>query len=147
MGVDHGDHGDMTETELAVLTANDGFYDAFADRDEERMDALWARERQVTCIHPGWSVLVGRAAIMASWRAIFRGGGVRIEASAARAFVGGDTAYVVCHEAAAGEPPTLIATNVFVREAGVWRMAHHHAGGLAAGAAAAEAEAPSGPSN
>jgi hypothetical protein len=103
----------LTETELVVLAANDGFYDAFGRRDDERMDALWARERQVTCIHPGWSVLVGRAAVMASWRAVFRGDGVRIEPSGARAFVAGETAYVVCYEAAAGEAPALIATNVF----------------------------------
>ena len=42
----------------------------------------------------------------------------------------GETASVVCIE----RLPTgvLIATNVFVREAGVWRMVHHHAGPVAA---------------
>jgi hypothetical protein len=82
---------------------------------------------------------------MASWRAIFRGDGVRIEPSGARAFVAGEAAYVVCFEAAAGEPPALIATNVFVLEDGAWRMAHHHAGQLAPGAA--ETEEPSAPTN
>ena len=136
----------MTETELAVLAANDAFYEAFRDRDDDGMDALWARERQVTCIHPGWSLLVGRGAVLASWRAIFRGGGVEIEASRARAFVAGDTAYVICHEGAVGAPVALIATNVFALEGGAWRMVHHHAGQLAAGAADDEPE-PTGPTN
>src|SRR5262245_35991309 len=135
----------MTETELAVLGANDAFYEAFRDRDNERMDALWAHERQVTCIHPGWSVLVGRATVLSSWRAIFRGGGIQIEAARAQAFVAGDTAYVICLEGAAGAPPALIATNVFGLEGGAWRMVHHHAGQLAAGAA--EDDEVSEPSN
>jgi ketosteroid isomerase-like protein len=38
----------------------------------------------------------------------------------------GDTALVLCEEELDGG--TLAATNLFVREDGGWRIAHHHAG-------------------
>jgi len=38
----------------AALFANEAFYRAFADRDIDAMDALWARGEPVLCIHPGW---------------------------------------------------------------------------------------------
>ena len=121
----------MTADEVRVLSANEGFYEAFSDRDLERMDGLWARERPVTCIHPGWSMLVGRERVMASWRAILESNDVQLECSGARAFVAGESAYVVCYEAARGQQPFLIATNVFASEDCGWRMVHHHAGQLA----------------
>jgi ketosteroid isomerase-like protein len=133
----------MTNDELAALEANDGFYAAFAARDIARMDALWARERPVTCIHPGWSVLIGRVAVMDSWRAILRDDTVRIECSSARAYVAGEMAYVVCFEGARAEAPNLVATNVFGREQGTWKLVHHHAGHLADVPTAP----PSGPTN
>ena len=37
----------------AVLFANDAFYLAFANRDYDAMDVIWARDAPVTCIHPG----------------------------------------------------------------------------------------------
>jgi len=121
----------MTDDELSVLTANETFYQAFATQDYAGMDALWAHGKPATCIHPGWSALVGRGAVMASWRAILRAEGMGIESSAARATIAGDAAYVLCFEGPRGEPPTLIATNIFVREDGRWRLLHHHAGPLA----------------
>jgi ketosteroid isomerase-like protein len=121
----------MSEDEVLVLTANDSFYQAFAGRDFARMDELWASARPVTCIHPGWSVLTGRGKVMASWRAILESDDLQIEPSAAQAYVAGDVAYVVCYEGARGAPPTLAATNVFVREDGSWKLVHHHAGQMA----------------
>ena len=41
----------------------------------------------------------------------------------------GDVAYVVCNELLPGAE--LCATNVFVREAGLWKLIHHHAGPVA----------------
>ena len=63
----------MTADERAVLAANAAFYRAFAERDVAAMDALWARSTPVACIHPGWQVLNGREAVMASWRGILAG--------------------------------------------------------------------------
>jgi hypothetical protein len=41
-------------------------------------------------------------------------------------FLYGDAALVLCEEEL--EAGTLAASNLFVREAGEWRIAHHHAG-------------------
>jgi hypothetical protein len=53
-----------------VLFANEAFYRAFADRDIDALDALWARGEPVLCIHPGWPPILGRASVMASWTRI-----------------------------------------------------------------------------
>ena len=39
----------------------------------------------------------------------------------------GNTAFVVCNEAVDGEPPQLVATNVFIQAGGSWLLIHHHA--------------------
>jgi ketosteroid isomerase-like protein len=123
----------MSADEDAVLAANEGFYRAFNARDGEAMDRLWARDAAVGCLHPGWAPLRERAAVIASWRAIFRGQDPpRVQVLGARATVVGSAAWVVCYERIApGAGGTMVATNVFVREAGGWRIAHHQAGTLA----------------
>jgi len=122
----------MTEDELAVLQANDAFYAAFLAGDMVGMEAIWARRLPVTCCHPGWAVLAGREPVLASWHAILASPRApRIRCFRPRACRFGDVAYVVCLEGTEAGPPVLVATNVFVREDGAWRMVHHHAGQLA----------------
>lgn len=114
-------------TEVAVLFANDAFYAAFTRHDFDAMEAVWSQRESITCIHPGWSALAGREAVMESWRAILtnpRAPDVRV--SRAAATVLGDVAYVVCYEHLSDA--VLVATNVFVREKDWWRMVHHQAG-------------------
>ena len=119
----------MTSDETAVLAANAAFYRAFAARDVEAMNALWARRAPVACIHPGWQVLNGREAVMASWRGILAGAPPAIDCRDAIARLAGTTAFVICTELLeAGE---LVATNVFVQEDGTWMLVHHHAGPVA----------------
>ncbi len=117
--------------EALLLAANQAFYEAFARRDLRALETLWATESPVVCVHPGWDVLVGRDAVMASWRELLASDGMRIECSEPRAYVAGELAYVVCLEGVSGEAPMLVATNVFAREGGEWRLVHHHAGQLA----------------
>ena len=94
------------------------------------MDALWAKGREVACIHPGWDALRGRVRVMASWHAILGGkGGPKITCSGATAHILGESAFVVCHEIIEGT--RLIATNTFVREEGAWRIVHHQAAPIA----------------
>jgi ketosteroid isomerase-like protein len=120
----------MDLEESRVLAANAAFYAAFAAGDVAAMDDLWARRAVVACIHPGGDVLLGRAAVMASWRAILASGDNRIVAAEPRAQVLGEAAFVVCLEGARGAAPSLAATNVFAREAGEWKLVHHQAGPL-----------------
>ena len=129
----------------AVLFANEAFYQAFAARDLAAMDSLWATAQPVACIHPGWGALDGRAAVMASWRDILTNPNAPvITCQQAKAYVHGDTAFVVCFEEIGGN--FLIATNIFVRRGQVWKMIHHQAGATAAKPAEAEeAEPPARP--
>jgi len=118
----------MTDSD-AVLAANLEFYRAFATRDLQAMDALWARQAPVACIHPGWPALADRDAIIESWRGILSSPeSPRIVCYDERVFLYGDTALVVCEEELDGG--TLVASNLFVREAEGWRIAHHQAGQL-----------------
>jgi ketosteroid isomerase-like protein len=113
-----------------VLAANTRFYAAFAARDAEAMDTAWAREAAVTCVHPGWPPIRGRAEVMASWRSIFEHDeGPAPSCEAPTTSVHGTSATVLCRERLGNV--VLVATNVFVHEDGTWRMLHHHASALA----------------
>lgn len=116
--------------EAEVIAANASFYEAFAQRDADAMDALWSSSDAVVCIHPGWAPLRGKELVMESFRSIFANPrGPVVRASRASAHLLGESAFVVCFETVGGA--RLCATNVFVREEGAWRMVHHHAGPVA----------------
>ena len=121
----------------AVLFANDAFYTAFATGDLGAMDAVWAKRAPVCCIHPGWTALNDRDAIMESWRGILsapveRGGPKpgrrkpgRRQTAAIRCvrpevFLLDGAAWVTCYEILPNG--ILIATNIFVPEDGAWRI-------------------------
>jgi ketosteroid isomerase-like protein len=116
----------MTDKD-AVLAANLEFYRAFATSDIAAMDALWARRSPVACLHPGWSALTDRGAVMSSWDGILSNpNSPRIVCYDEQVLLFGDTALVLCEEELDGG--TLAASNLFVREDNEWRLAHHHAG-------------------
>jgi hypothetical protein len=110
----------------AVIFVNEAFYMCFAAGDADGMDDLWAKAVSVTCIHPGGGSLVGRTAVVDSWRNIITAGAPQIRCREPEVSLYGDTASVICFEELKGE--FLIATNVFVREEEAWKMVHHQAG-------------------
>ncbi len=111
----------------AVLFANDAFYLAFANRDYDAMDAIWARKAPVTCIHPGWDALAERDEVMESWESILGNPtAINITCRNATVRVFGDFACVICHEVL--DQGYLVATNLFVHEDGQWKIIHHQAG-------------------
>lgn len=113
-----------------VLAANLAFYAVFDAGDASAMDALWATEHGVACIHPGWAALDTRAEIIESWRQILDSPQApSIHCANPTATVAGDMGFVVCSELLPGGE--LIATNIFVREAGSWKICHHHASPIA----------------
>ena len=117
----------MTAEREAILFANDALYGAFAHGDLAAMEALWANEAPVAVIHPGWQALIGRKRVMESWQAILEGPNPPdITCHGASAHICGEVAYVLCYERVGGG--FLIATNLFMREDGAWRMIHHQAG-------------------
>jgi limonene-1,2-epoxide hydrolase len=122
----------MAETERsALLRTNAAFYRAFAERDIEAMDELWAHTLPVACVHPGWPALHGREDVMASWRAILLGGeSPEIRCEQAVAMLVGEVGLVTCVERIGDD--ALVATNVFAREQGLWQIVHHQAGAVSA---------------
>jgi ketosteroid isomerase-like protein len=116
-------------TDAQVREANEAFYRAFNQKDIAAMDEVWS-QTDVTCIHPGWNVLQGRDAVMASWRDILANPAQpKIVSGGATVTTLGEVAIVACRELVAGNP--LVATNIYRLEGGVWRLIHHHSGPVA----------------
>ncbi len=110
-----------------ILFTNEAFYHIFRNRDLGAMDELWARRTPVVCVHPGWKALTTREAVMESWRGVLSNPDAPpIACRAPRACVKGALGFVVCYEIVG--QGVLVATNVFAREDGTWRMVHHQAG-------------------
>ncbi len=122
----------MASDEEEILEAHVAFYDAFADRDVDAMEEIWARGAAVSCIHPGWTLLVGRDAVLESWRSILEGSAApEVVSSREVVHLLGDVALVLCLETLT--EGQLMATNVFTKEMGHWKMVHHHAGPISSG--------------
>ena len=116
-----------------VLEANARFYRAFEALDIAEMDRVWAHGDHVKCVHPGWPLLTGWEAVRESWESIFTNN--------VSAVVGGDLAWVTCTENILSEVggrvsvTAILATNLFERDGGAWRLVHHHASHVLAGGA------------
>ena len=111
----------------AVLFANDAFYLAFANRDLDAMEDIWAKETSITCIHPGWEPLLGRDEVMESLEAILNNSpATNISCKNPTVRVFGGFACVICYEVL--DQGVLVATNIFVHEGGQWKIIHHQAG-------------------
>ena len=107
-----------------ALFAADAFYLAFANKDADAMDALWARRAPVCCVHPGWPRLTDRDEIMASWRSIFDNPQqTGPTAYAMRPLAWGDAVAVSCYEQLEGG--VILATKVFVLEDGDCKLVLH----------------------
>jgi hypothetical protein len=116
--------------EIAILAANAAYYQAFAEADFPAMKRIWA-EDNVSCIHPGWPVLIGREPILESYRQIMRNPNQdRIEPRNETVMAEAEDARVFCVEFVGGA--ALAATNLFRRVNGEWRMTHHQASPIAA---------------
>ena len=123
----------QSSDETAVLAANAAFYAAFESLSIEDMDAVWAYEEPVLCVHPGWPLLSTREQVIESWRRIFENASLmRFDITGAQVVVEGDAAWVSCTENLTQVldgrvvEAKIQATNLFRRRLGEWRVAHHH---------------------
>ena len=115
---------DLTE----VGFANEAFYLVFEAKDYAAMAHLWSAAEGSLCLHPGWPVLRGRDAILASWRKILANpeqGQVSFYGAQVSAVDAG-VVMVSCYEQAAGS--VMVATNLFREEDGQPRLFSHQAG-------------------
>lgn len=122
-----GDAADVEE-------ANARFYRAFEALDIEQMDRVWVHGERARCVHPGWPLLRGWDAVRASWEQIFQHTEeMRFTLGDVTVNVGGHLAWVTCTENILSEVSgrvgvtAILATNLFERDAGGWRLVHHHA--------------------
>lgn len=111
--------------EAQLLEANDLFYQFLRAGDLAAMSDLWARNRLISCTHPGRSMLIGREAVMESWRLILTQNPPSVWPAAPRPVMTGTTAFVLTIERIDGSE--LMASNGFVVEDGHWRMINHQA--------------------
>ncbi len=124
---------DLTRQE--ILAANTRFYMALAQADLAAMSELWHHSPSTECIHPGWDRLRGWLAIRESWTRIFQHqGSLPVHFSEPLVYWRGELAWVICYENVAQQQEEgavqisqMIATNVFERVEGHWRMVIHHA--------------------
>ena len=117
----------------AVEALNQEFYTAFEHGDLDRMDEIWDADDDVVCVHPGWPMLRGRGSVLRSWALIMANTSyIQFFLTDVATVVDGDVAIVTCTEniltsvAADDGDSRVVATNVFRRRDGAWRMRVHH---------------------
>lgn len=141
----------MSEAErTAVEAANAGLYRAIETGDLDLMEAVWD-SGDVVCVHPGADVLRGRGAVLRGWAAVMVASEyMQFFLTDVHVDVAGETAVVTCTEnvlTGHEEDQTsfragrAVATNVFRRRAGGWRLVLHHASPVLVGGFDAPEEA------
>lgn len=113
--------------------ASRAFYESFEQGDIAAMMAVWSDDDEIFCIHPGGPRNVGQAAVRGAWEEIF-GGPARLKFQLEQQlfFVGASIAVQSVFEyLQVDDEPKLrgpaIATNIYTRTAGGWRVLAHHA--------------------
>lgn len=113
--------------------AEQAFYEALENRDLDTMMEVWAEDEEIVCVHPGGARLTGFEQVRAGWSEIFKSGQrLKVRLDNQVYLQGVMTAVHSVHEIieVQGErqaPVPVVATNVYVRSAGGWRMIAHHA--------------------
>lgn len=117
----------MTNHKDEIIAVNAAFYKAFSKSDMDKMIAIWSDKANISVIHPGHHLLQGYEDVMASWNDILSTGTtIKISCCNVEIFQQDSVGYVVCNELLAGH--TLIATNIYLLDAGAWKLIHHQAG-------------------
>lgn len=114
--------------------AEAAFYKAFATVDLELMGAVWADGDQALCIHPGGGLLRGKVAVMQSWLEIFSNAAKpAVEYRCIDGYVSDNLVVRLAEERIRPRDKEdtaanrVLATNVFLRLDGSWRLGEHHA--------------------
>ncbi len=124
----------------AVLGVNSAFYVAMSKKTLERMREIWHRgDSGVFCMRPGLNApLSGYNEVQMGWKRLWGGtrNGYYVEPENVRISVLGMSAWVTCREVeqrmdqASGS--FRMATNVFRKIEGRWKLVHHHCSQLGA---------------
>jgi ketosteroid isomerase-like protein len=117
----------------SLLYQNARFYEAFERSSIGMMEEIWSDSPSVSCIHPGWTVVEGRQAVLESWERIFESD-VRMKVTLrnVRAEVFGNIGVVVLQEEVlytsgkVSSTGSAMATNIFEHDGRRWKLIHHH---------------------
>jgi ketosteroid isomerase-like protein len=134
------------EDVAAVEAANEALYAALEAGDLDAMTDVWVSGADAddvqgaVCVHPGWPLLSGRAAVLRSYALIMANTDyIQFFLTDVTVEIHGDVALVTCTEnilsggeaGEDGEPGPLlggkvVATNLFRRTSDGWRLWSHH---------------------
>jgi uncharacterized protein (TIGR02246 family) len=112
--------------------AEAAFYEALETGDLEAMMEVWAEDEEIVCVHPGGPRICGYEQVRESWSKILGSGQrLRVQLSDQVYVQGMMLAVHSVHEnftmaGDAGRQRPVVATNVYVRQGGGWRMVAHH---------------------
>jgi len=93
------------------------------------MDAVWG-SGNVVCIHPGGPPLIGKTAVMNSWKHILvAGGSVSLRSELLTEIETDSMAVHVVREVLSGVEgdAVVLATNIYKRYSEGWKIVEHHA--------------------
>ena len=115
--------------------AETAFYEALQRADLDSMMEVWSADEEVSCIHPGAARLTGYEQVRENWAQIFKSGQrLQVHLSDQIVVSGMTLSLHSLHEnilvlsgPGAGARSIVVATNVYQRSAGGWRMVLHHA--------------------
>jgi ketosteroid isomerase-like protein len=129
----------MSVDTAAIETINQEFYTAIESADLDKMTEIWAEDTtddQVSCVHPGWTLLTGRSEVLRSWALIMANTTyIQFVLTDVNTTVLGDVAVLTCVEniLTAGEEGEasfaagkVVASNVYLRTPQGWRLWMHH---------------------
>jgi ketosteroid isomerase-like protein len=129
----------MSVDTAAIETVNQEFYTAIESGDLDKMTEIWAEDTtddQVSCVHPGWTLLSGRSEVLRSWALIMANTTyIQFVLTDVNTTVLGDVAVLTCVEniLTAGEEGEasfaagkVVASNVYIRTGQGWRLWMHH---------------------
>ena len=101
------------------------------------MEAVWAHDDAIECVHSGWDLLLGWDEVRERWARIFANAQrARIALNSIWVRVEGDVGRVACTEhvttafADGFDEATVQATNIFVRRGDQWLLVLHRASPL-----------------
>jgi ketosteroid isomerase-like protein len=137
VGEPRGSHDQAVHTE--VMATNAAFYEAFERADLDAMNGLWLEGPDTVCVHPGAMPVRGTGQINRSWALVMANTPyIQFFLTDVEVSLREEVAVVSCTEnVLTGDDSTgpeafgggkAIATNVFVRTSGGWRLWIHHSG-------------------
>lgn len=125
---------DSAPEDVAVTLANEGFYSALRTGDAEQMALVWLQADNVSCAHALGGIVVGYDEVVASWRRLFVAGRpTAVNVDVISLEVRRNLAWVICEQNVTAVRGRLsvggerVATNLFQKQNGRWRVVHHHA--------------------